>query len=225
MGHWDLAGRAPYDRYADAGGVDWHGENFSGTSRKGGALHPSELVGLLLDAHGRMMAEKPPNDGHRRAVLDPLWTHVGIGVALEGGEFRMTEEFTRHVALWVEAPAGRVHAGREVPVRVQLPKGFTLGALEIAHERFPRPLTAREIRKHGAYAYPHASRTLLPRLEHGFLYEDGTAGEVAVSDGLVRATINLDSGAGNYWVLVFADRGAIAGRSLSPVAAIRISAD
>ena len=44
-----------------------------------------------------MMAEKPPDDGHRQAILDPLWTHVGIGVALEGGEFRMTEEFTRHV--------------------------------------------------------------------------------------------------------------------------------
>ena len=29
-----------------------------------------------------MMAEKPPDDGHRRAILDPLWTHVGIGVAL-----------------------------------------------------------------------------------------------------------------------------------------------
>ena len=40
MGHWDVAGRAPYDRYADAGGVDWHGENFSGTSRRGDDLTP-----------------------------------------------------------------------------------------------------------------------------------------------------------------------------------------
>ena len=110
-------------------------------------------------------------------------------------------------------------------MRVQLPKGWALGALEVAHERFPRPLTAREIRKRDSYAYPHGSRTLLPRLERGFLYPDGTAGEVAVSDGLVRATINLDSGSGNYWVIVYADRGAISGKSLSPVAAVRISAD
>ena len=224
MGHWDLAGRAPYDRYADAGGVDWNGENFSGTSRRGGAFLEGELVGLLLEAHGRMMAEKPPHDGHRRTILDPLWTHVGIGVALRGGEFRMTEEFTRHVATWVEAPASRVRAGRAAPVNVQLPKGWTLAAVEVAHERFPRPLTPKEIRRRGAYAYPKASRTLLPRLAPGFLYADGRAGEVSVSDGLVRAMIALDSGPGNYWAVVFAAPGPVEGRTLSPIAAVRIQA-
>ena len=81
MGHWDLSGRAPYDRYADAGGVDWSGENFSGTLRRGDPFHADELVGLLLEAHARMMAERPPADGHRRTVLDPDWTHVGFGAA------------------------------------------------------------------------------------------------------------------------------------------------
>jgi uncharacterized protein YkwD len=56
MGHWDLAGRAPYDRFADAGGVDWGGENFGGSSRTP-PYAADELVGLLLEAHGRMMAE------------------------------------------------------------------------------------------------------------------------------------------------------------------------
>ena len=71
-----------------------------------------------------MTAKKAPGDGHRRTILDPEWTHVGLGAALEGGEFRMTEEFTRHVATRVEAPAGPGRAGRTVPVRVQLPKGW-----------------------------------------------------------------------------------------------------
>ena len=225
MGHWDLAGRAPYDRYADAGGVDWHGENFSGTSRRGGAIHPSELVGLLLEAHGGMMAEKAPDDGHRRAILDPLWTHVGIGVALQGGEFRMTEEFTRHVATWIEAPASRVRAGRTVPVNVQLPKGWKLAAVEVAHETFPRPLTAREIRKRGSYAYPRGSQTLLPRLTTGFQYPNGSTGEVAVVDGVVRAKVVLLSGAGSYWVFVYAGPGAVEGKALSPITAVRILAD
>lgn len=225
MGHWDLSGRAPYDRYADAGGVDWHCENFSGTSQTGAPFGESELEGLLLDAHAKMLAERPPGDGHRRTILDPGWTHVGIGVALEGGEFRMTEEFTRHVATWIEAPASRVRAGRVAPVNVQLPKGWKLAAVEVAHETFPRPLTAREIRKRGSYAYPRGSQTLLPRLATGFQYPDGSTGEVAVVDGVVRAKVVLLSGAGSYWVFVYAGPGAVEGKTLSPITAVRILAD
>jgi uncharacterized protein YkwD len=227
MGHWDLAGRAPYDRYADAGGVDWSCENFGGTSRTGARFHASELVGLLLEAHGRMMAEKPPDDGHRRSILDPLWTHVGIGVALEGGEFRMTEEFTRHGAVFVEAPAGRVRAGLAVPVNVRLPRGWTLAAVQVAHERFPQPLTAKEIHRRSSYAFPPASQTLLPHLPEGFRYSGGLVGEVEAGGGLVRAKIALLSGPGSYWVLVFAgpDAGPGEARDLSPITAVRIMAD
>jgi uncharacterized protein YkwD len=225
MGHWDLAGRAPYDRFADAGGVDWSAENFSGVSRRGEAFRRDELVGLLLEAHGGMMAEKPPDDGHRKAILDPLWTHVGIGVALEGGEFRMTEEFTRHAAVWVEAPAGRVRAGRTVPVNVQLPKGWSLGAVEVAYEKFPQPLTAKEIKKRGSYAYPKGAQTLLPLLARGFQYTNGTTGEVVVAGGVARAEIALLSGPGSYWVLVYAAPGAAEGKTLSPITAVRILAD
>ena len=225
MGHWDLAGRAPYDRYADAGGVDWSGENFSGTSRRGDAFRRDELVGLLLEAHGRMMAEKAPDDGHRRTILDPAWTHVGLGVALEGGEFRMTEEFTRHVAVWVEAPAGRVRAGRTVSVNVRLPKGWSLAAVEIGHERFPRPLTAKEIRRRRGYAFPPASQKLLPRLAAPFQYADGSKGEVDAADGLVRAKVALLSGPGSYWVIVYAAPGPVEGRTLGPLTAVRILAD
>lgn len=225
MGHWDLAGRAPYDRLADAGGVDFSAENFSGTSRTGFLVQARELVGLLLEAHGRMMAERPPDDGHRKAILDPNWTHVGIGVAFEGGEFRMTEEYTRHAAVWVEAPAGRVRAGRSVNVNVQLPKGWSLAAVEIAYERFPRPLSAKEIARRGGYAFPPASQTLRPRLGAGFRYPDGSSGDVISDGGLVRARVALLSGPGSYWVLVFADVGLAGGRTLAPITAVRIEAD
>lgn len=225
MGHWDLSGRAPYDRYADAGGVDWHCENFSGTSQTGAPFGESELEGLLLDAHAKMLAERPPGDGHRRTILDPGWTHVGIGVALEGGEFRMTEEFTRHAVEWVDLPAGRVRAGRTVPVAVQLPKGWNLAVVEIAHERFPRPLTAREINRRGSYGFPPGAQKLFPRLVSPLRYADGTTGEIAVSKGLVRANVPLLSGPGSYWVFVYAGAGAVEGRTLSPLTAIRLLAD
>jgi hypothetical protein len=225
MGHWDLKGRAPYDRFADAGGVDWHGENFSGVTQTGKLFRENELLGLLLDAHARMMAERPPDDGHRRTVLDPSWTHIGIGVALEGGEFRMTEEFTRHAVDWVELPAGRVRAGRTAPVAVQLAKGWNLATVEVAHEGFPRPLTAMEIHGRGPYAFPTLSQRLLPRLAPPFHYTDGSMGEIAVSNGLVRVNVALLSGPGSYWVVVYAAPGAAEGKGLSPLTALRIVAD
>lgn len=225
LGHWDLAGRAPYDRYADAGGVDVHAENFSGTSKTGAPFHPDELVALLLDAHRQMMAERPPADGHRRTILDPSWTHVGIGVALEGGEFRMTEEFSRHAVEWVEIPAGPVSlAARTAPFAAELPKGWNLAAIEIAHERAPRPMSAAEIGRRLSYAYPATSRRLLPRLAASYRYPDGSTGEVDVQGGVVRARIPLGSGPGSYWVFVYAAPGPVAGVTLGPVTAARIVA-
>jgi hypothetical protein len=137
----------------------------------------------------------------------------------------MTEEFTRHVAMWVEAPAGRGRAGRTVPVNVQLPKGWSLGAIDVAYEKFPRPLTPKEIKRRSSYAYPKGAQTLLPLLPRGFQYTNGTTGEVVVADGVARAKIALLSGPGSYWVLVYAAPGATEGKTLSPITAVRILAD
>ena len=125
----------------------------------------------------------------------------------------------------MEAPAGRVRAGRTVRVNVQLPKGWSLAAVEIGHEKSPRPLTAKEIRRRGAYSFPPASQKLLPRLAAPFRYADGSKGEVDVADGLVRAKVTLLSGPGSYWVLVYAAPGPVEGRTFSPLTAVRILAD
>ena len=52
---------------------------------------------LALEAHAGMLAEKPPNDGHRRTILDPAATHVGVGYAIVGGSFRMARSEERRV--------------------------------------------------------------------------------------------------------------------------------
>ena len=122
-GHWDTAGRPPYLRWALAGGVDYHGENFSALTRTGADVDESEVSRLLLDAHAQMMAERPPDDGHRRTALDPDWTHVGFGAAAAGGEFRMVEEYSRRVALWVEVPRAPVPVRQRAPFAVRLPPG------------------------------------------------------------------------------------------------------
>jgi uncharacterized protein YkwD len=224
-GHWDLAGRPPYLRWALAGGIDFHGENVGSVSRKGWNLVESEIELRLLDLHERMMGERPPNDGHRRALLDPNWTHVGIGVAWAGGELRMTEEFVRRVAEWVEIPSGPLPSGAEAVVRAQLPRGWSIGPLSIVFDPPPLPLSAAEIDRRGRYGFPEPFLTLLPALPPRLHYRDGSAGDFSVADGRVEARIPLPKGPGSYYVLLYAERRpSTAGRNLTPVLALRIAA-
>ena len=223
-GHWDAAGRPPYLRWALAGGVDYHGENFSSVTRSGGEVEGSEVSRLLLDAHGQMMAERPPDDGHRRTVLDPQWTHVGIGAAVAGSEFRMVEEYSRRVVEWVEVPRAPVPARARAPFAVKLPPGWTFVSFEVGFEPAPRPMSREEIHRRGSYAYPVPSQHFLARAPSYAQYPDGSRGEVDFVRGVARADIPLLSGPGNYYVFVFATPGPYGGRLLSPLTAALIQA-
>jgi uncharacterized protein YkwD len=223
-GHWDTAGRPPYLRWGLAGGVDYHAENVGSVTRTGANVREAEVPALLLDAHARMMAEVPPGDGHRRTVLDPEWTHVGIGAAALGGEFRMVEEFSRHVAEWVDVPAEPLPAGARAPFAVKLPVGWALASIEVGFEAPARPMSREEIARYGAYAYPRASQSLLARAPTNSQYPDGSRGEVSLVRGVARADIPLLSGPGNYYVFVYAAPGSVAGRTLSPLTSALIQA-
>lgn len=224
MGHWDLEGRPPYLRWALAGGVDSHGENAASVTRTGWAVREEEIAALLLDSHARMMSERPPEDGHRRAILDPKWTHVGIGVAWEGGEFRMTEEFVRRVAEWVEIPSGPVPAGSAATIRVQLPADWAVGSIEVAFDPEPVPLTREEINRRGAYGLPPPFRSLLPLLQGGFHYAGGGLGDFPVVAGRIEARIPVDRGPGSYYAILFAEPGPLpAGGTYAPILAARIA--
>lgn len=223
-GHWDTAGQPPYLRWGLAGGVDYHAENFGSLTREGADVKEAEVPALLLDTHARMMAERPPEDGHRRTVLDPQWTHVGIGAAALGGEFRMAEEFSRHVVEWVEVPAGPLPAGTRAPFAVKLPAGWVLASIEVGFEAPARPMSRGEIARRGSYAYPGASQNYLARVPSDTQYPDGSRGQVDLVRGVARADIPLLSGAGNYYVFVYAAPGSVAGRRLSPLTAALIHA-
>lgn len=223
-GHWDTAGRPPYLRWGLAGGVDYHAENFSSFTRTGTSLEEAEVPALLLGAHEGMMAEVPPGDGHRRTILDPMWTHVGIGAAVVGGEFRMAEEFSRHVVEWVDLPASPLPAGARAPFAVKLPAGWELAAIEVGFEAPARPMSREEVARRGGYAYPGASQTFRARAPLNGRYPDGSRGEIDLVRGVARADIPLRSGAGDYYVFVYAAPGLVAGRRLSPLTAALIQA-
>ena len=224
-GHWDLAGRPPYLRWALAGGVDFHGQNVGSISWTGWDVPGEEVGRLLLECHDRMMAERPPDDGHRRAILDPNWTHVGIGVAWAGGEFRMTEEFVRRVAEWVELPAGPLAAEGAATVRMKLPDGWTVGLLEVAFEPPHAPLTRTEIERRRSYGLPKGFAVLRPTLATPMRYSDGGRGDFTVTHGRIEARIPLEKGPGSYYAILYAAKGPVApGGKFWPVVVARVEA-
>lgn len=222
-GHWDLSGRPPYLRYADAGGLDYHAQNVAGRSQRGAPLTEG-VEELLHEAHRMMMDERPPHDAHRRTVLDPAFTHVGIGAAVVGGEFRMTEEYSRQVAEWIEVPAEPVPPRARAPFAAKLPAGWNVGAVEVAFEPPPRPMSVREIERRRVYEYPRAIRTFRPLLPAGQMWRDGSRGDFSIVSGRLALDVPLENGPGHYIVLVYAGQGSISGRPLSPVVAARIEA-
>lgn len=224
-GHWDLAGRAPYLRWTLAGGFDHHAQNFAAESRSGFDF-TEPAAELLKKMHAAFMEETPPNDGHRRTVLDPLWTHVGIGYAVVGREMRMTEEYSRRVLEWVELPGGPVKAGKGALVAIKLPGGWRVGAVEVAWEGFPKPMSRAEIAARGSYGLPPAWRTLRPYPPVGTQWESGDPGAFrSKAGGRIELTVPLDRGPGHYFVVVYAAQGEVAGKRLFPVAIPMVTAE
>jgi hypothetical protein len=108
-----------------------------------------------------MLAEKPPSDGHRRAILDPSATHVGVGWSVGGGDFRMAEEFTsrRFVRLEV-SPISRYPSA--IRVRGEALAGMSIAYVSVARQPFPSPITLSDANSRHSYSYPDPRYALLP---------------------------------------------------------------
>ena len=159
-GHFLTDGLPPYARTALAGIFGMQAEN-SSTWLTSARSFQRSMVDLALSAHADMMGEKPPADGHRRTILDPEATHVGVGWAQENGTFRMAQEFmTRRLA---RLTLSSVSEGRSV---VQLEgKVLAPGRLEfvtLAREPVPRALTKAEANARTSYTYPAPRLAYVP---------------------------------------------------------------
>lgn len=89
FGHYVPPGTTPASRMAAAGVTfTWHGENIG----MAGVGTDWQKVMWLFNS---MMAEKPPNDGHRQNILSPNFTRTGIGIYVENvsGRLWLTEDF------------------------------------------------------------------------------------------------------------------------------------
>jgi hypothetical protein len=162
-GHFLTDGLPPYARTSFAGVFGSQSENSVSWITTGRSFEESPLQ-LAIAGHEGMLAEKPPQDGHRRTILDPEATHVGVGYANERGRFQMAEEFlTRgleRLTLRLRDPQGAVvrFDGKPLPNSI-------LEFVTIARERPPEPLTRQEATSRTSYSYPEPGVAYAPEEE------------------------------------------------------------
>jgi len=215
-GHFTIDGQSPYMRYSFAGGNDGVSENAAAWSANY-SFSDRALYEMMRRSEEAMMGEAAPHDGHRRTILDPYATHVGIGLAWEGGEFRMTQEFVRRYVQWGRPLPRTARLGHPVVCSGRPARGHEIDAITVHHESRPQPLTARAANAIDGYSLPDRRHEYLPRLRttvqydrNGAVHEvreeysDGRHGDFRVGDeGEFAFAIPFSDGPGVYTVVVW----------------------
>lgn len=178
-GHYDTDGKKPWQRYTQCGGTGYVSENafwWPARSYEGDtefvadkaqellknenrqfALHPVQTFKKsdIEEAESAYYNEKPPNDGHRKNILDPIHNGVGIAFSLaaNGTEYRFanTQEFTENYGQFDRLPADM---SRPFYVGGLLAPGWKVQCVSISWEPAPQPMTPESIDKLESYKHP-----------------------------------------------------------------------
>ena len=215
-GHFGMDGLAPYMRYSFAGGNDGVSENAAAWSAPY-SFSARALYEMAKRSQDAMMNEVAPNDGHRKTILDPYATHVGIGLAWERGEFRIVQEFVRRYLAWSKPMPRTATVNERVNGAAKPLAGFSVEGITVHYEPAPQPITARVANKIETYRLPDKRREYFPRLagpyrrfvgsgieEVSQYYVDGRRGDFTKAlDGSIAFSVPFTEGPGVYTVVVW----------------------
>jgi uncharacterized protein YkwD len=150
-GHWNLAGEKPYHRYAFAGGFDHVNENAYGEwSSRDYNTGPEVISGLMKSGHESFMKERAPNDGHKKNIIDKAHNFVGLGFCLKGGQFRYYEEFIDRYFEFENVPV-ELKPDEKGSINLKTDSRNFLYFMVVYYEKFPSPMTPKEISRRGSY--------------------------------------------------------------------------
>jgi uncharacterized protein YkwD len=142
-GHVGSDGSVPEQRYSDSGGSDFVQENaaclFDTVQRKletKPRFDPAKLSAL----HAMFMDEVPPNDGHRRNILNPLHHRVGIGLAqpLDVPQPCLAQEFVDDYGDYAPLPE-RIGAGARLRIAGEVSPPLAFGGVGLGRMPLPKP--------------------------------------------------------------------------------------
>jgi uncharacterized protein YkwD len=216
-GHFGTNGLSPYMRYSFAGGNDGVSENAAAWSADY-TFNERALYEMSRRSQDAMMGEMPPNDGHRRVILDPHATHVGIGLAWEKGEFRLVQEFVRRYVEWTRTVPRTASRDERITVAGRPLRGARVEAITVHYERMPQPMPAHVASAMSTYSLPEKRKDFLPRVrsrvsqhsEGAMQIARGRRGDFAVDkDGAFTFPVPFTEGPGVYTVVVWIARDGV----------------
>ncbi|HEY0141753.1 MAG TPA: CAP domain-containing protein [Thermoanaerobaculia bacterium] len=218
-GHFTIDGLAPYMRYSFAGGNDGLTENAAAWSAPY-TFTDRALFEIARRSQDAMMGEVPPHDGHKRAILDPHATHVGIGLAWERGEFRLVHEFVRRYVDWSRPFPRAARIGDTITGGGRPHSGVRVEAVSVHHEPLPQPLTRQAANAINTYGLPETRKDYTPRSPRPELRIGGRRNPLFLApDGAFTFDVPLLDGPGIYTVVVWVkkegDTRAIAASNVS----------
>jgi hypothetical protein len=163
LGHWGSDGSVPEQRHSEAGGSDMVLENaLCFTDEAPRKLNDKPLIDpeQIERAESLFFEEVPPNDGHRKNILRPGHTRIGIGIAqpiatpTEIPVPCISQELTDGYGIYAPVPA-RSHVGATVHVEATLSGGARPTGVGVARVPKPAPLRPPELNKRRSYPVPH----------------------------------------------------------------------
>lgn len=202
LSHWGRDGRKPYQRFSFAGGIDAVSENVSAADSIL-SLTPNGVAGDLLDMHMAMHAEKPPNDGHRQAMLASQNTHAGFGVALNGHSLRLSEFYVSRYLAVNPFPQQAKRRSTVVLTGKLLNPAHFLHEVDVFFEPLPTPPSVEWLRTPRGYALPDEYVGLRPQAPHGAHYGDGSTGDYEWGNGRFRVPAKLSRDVPGIYTIVF----------------------
>ena len=154
--HWGRDGLKPYHRYSFAGGTEATAENVSAADNTW-SMKAQDLKQDTAYLHLRLYQEKPPNDGHRKTILNPEHTHVGIGVVVHELRLRVVELFlSRYVD--VKPVVREAKPGLTCYLQERFGAPYRFNNLEVHYEPLPEPPDPEWLRASRSYSLPKEAR-------------------------------------------------------------------
>jgi uncharacterized protein YkwD len=156
--HIGTDGSVPELRYTEAGGTGLVMENVGCLADAAAReLDPDPTIdpAKIEEIERSFLDELPPNDGHRRNILAPHHTAIGIAVsATKGLDFAcMTEEFVDDYGSLADIPK-RAKIGQTIHVAGELKPPAVIAGVGLSRVDAPRPRPPSELNQIDGYTIP-----------------------------------------------------------------------
>jgi uncharacterized protein YkwD len=164
--HWGSDGSVPEERYTLAGGMHFVQENaacFFDAQQRPLDRRPRFEASPLEQIEAAFMGEVPPHDGHRKNILAPTHTGLGIGLAQPEGSAQpcMTQEFVDVRGEYATLPR-KAGLGQSVHVSGELAEPVRFGGVGVSRIDPRKPLTAQHLNDTSSYPIPGPYQTYFP---------------------------------------------------------------